>query len=133
MAFNIVRSKIDLEYRFNTSYFEHGYNLRKQGDPEIGFSDAHIVELINNAKGTDYRELGFHKERLYPKPDEIVFTIFDVEERVIITELHVILSEKRCYWRRNRRPSNRYADMVVRLEIVQDPNSTLYIWTGIYS
>ena len=132
MAFNIVTSEIELPYRFNHSYFEHGNDLRKQGNPEIGFSDADIVEITNFAKGGDRREISFHKERLYPKPDEIVFTIFDVEETLIISELHVILSEKRSYWRKNR-PGKVYADMSVRLKITQDPNCTTYIWTGHYS
>lgn len=132
MAFNIVTSEIELPYRFNHSYYEHGNDLRKQGNPEIGFSDADIVEIINYAKGKDHKEISFHKERLYPKPDEIVFTIFDVEETIIITELHVILSEKRSYWRQNR-PGLVYADMAVKLKITQDPNCTTYIWTGHYS
>lgn len=132
MAFNIVTSEIELPFRFNHSYYEHGNDLRKQGDPEIGFSDADIVEITNLAKGKDRHPISFYKERLYPKPDEIIFTIFDVDENIIITELHVILSEKRSYWRQCI-PNRVYSDMSVRLKIIQDPNCKTYLWTGNYS
>lgn len=132
MAFNIIHSEIELPYRFNHSYFEHGNDLRNMGDKQIGFTDADITEITNYVNSPMRGILGFYKERLYPKPDEIVFTIFDEAERVIITELHVILSEKRSYWRKCSRRWT-FPDMAVRLKITQDPNKKTYKWTGTYS
>lgn len=132
MAFNIVTSEIFLPYRFNHTYYEHGNDLRKMGDPQIGFSDADIVEIIDYNKHHIPDQIRFYKEHLYPKPDEIIFTIFDVPTNLIITELHVILSEKRSYWRVNI-PCRIEANMGVRLKITQDPNKRTYLWTGLYS
>lgn len=131
MAFHITKTDIELPYRFNHTYYEHGNDLRDVGNKQIGFSDADIVEIVNYAKGKDRREIGFYKERLYPKPDEIIFTIFDAEENLIMTVLKVILSEKRSYWRVNR-PCRVDSNMMVKLRITQDPNKHTILWTGIY-
>lgn len=132
MSFNIVTSEIELPYRFNHSYYEHGNDLRDMGDPQIGFSDADIVEITNYTTSPMRGQIEFYKERLYPQPSTIIFTIFDVEENIIITELHVLLDRKRSYWRVNR-PCRAFPNMAVRLKIIQDPNCKTYLWTGLYS
>lgn len=132
MAFNIVTSELDLPYRFNHSYYAQGTDLRGMGNKGMGFTDVDILEIRNLAKGKDVHEIKFHKERFYPKPDEVTFTIYDVEENFIITELKVILSEKRCFYLANR-VGKLYANMVVRIKVTQDPNNKTYLWTGLYS
>lgn len=132
MAFAITETEVELPYRYNHLYYERGNDFRKLGNQQAGFTDANIVEITNYAKGKDRREVGFYKERLYPAPDHIIFTIFDVEENLIMTELHVILSEKRSYWRVNR-PCRVPSDISVRLKIIQNPNLKTYLWTGLYA
>lgn len=131
--FNIVESVVDLNYRFNHSYYEHGDDLRKVGDKQIGFTDADIVEIKLYGWQREAQLLKFYKERCYPQPDRIIFTIFDEYTNLIQTELHVVLHEKRTYWRENRETRGRTSpNFSIQLKIIQDPNKKTYKWSGDY-
>lgn len=133
MAFNIVESEVQLNLRFNHYYSEHGDDFRKVGDPNIGFSDADIIEITNHGWYNDHPEVRFYKERMYDEPSKLVFTIFNVETNLILTELHVYLNEKRSFWRRNREARGRvFPNISLKLKIIQDPNQKTYRWTGDY-
>lgn len=133
MAFNIVNSEITLNCRFNNYYYEQGNDLRKMGDPQMGFSDADILEITNHGYHDDHPEVKFFKERIYGQPNHILFTIYNTETNLIMTELHVYLDEKRSFWRRNREARGRvFPNISLKLRIIQDPNHTTYKWTGEY-
>lgn len=133
MAFNIVESVVDLDYRFNHIYYERGNNLRKVGNPEMGFTDADIVELHNYGYNGTAHQIHFYKERNYVQPDRLLFTIFDVETNLILTELHVHLSERRSFFRGSRHTRGRvFPNLSLKLKIIQDPNRKSYVWTGEY-
>lgn len=131
MTFAIIESERILTYTFNNTYYEHQCNLHDVGNQQIGFSDANIVEIVNHVITPDRGELAFYKERLYPEPSTIVFTIYDITLNLIVCELHVKLDEKRALWRKCRRGWT-YPNMTVTLKITQDPNDRTYLWTGIY-
>lgn len=132
MTFAIIESEVEIPYRFNNTYYPHKSEFRHVGNKQLGFTDADIVEIINHVKSPLRGELKFYKERLYPKPDVIVFTIYDVHYNIVITELHVVLSERRSYWRKCR-PGWTFPDMSVRLKLTQDPNKRPITWTGHYT
>lgn len=133
MAFNTVESIVDLNYRFNHIYYEQGNNLRDVGYKPMGFSDADIVEIHNYGYAGRADELRYYKERNYAQPDHLLFTIFDVPTNLIQVELHVILSEKRCFWRYNRETRGRvFPNFSLKLKIIQNPTKKPYVWTGDY-
>lgn len=131
MAFAIIESERVLKYTFGNTYYEQQSSLRDLGNQQLGFSDANIVEIVNNVKRSDRGEIEFYKERLYPEPSTIIFTIFDVEANLIISELNVKLDEKRAFFTKCRMGWI-YPDLTITLKITQDPNDRTYLWTGIY-
>lgn len=132
MTHAIIESERVLTYTFGNTYYEHQCELRDLGNQQLGFTDAEIVEIVNHVKSPMRGELAFYREHLYPEPSTVVFTIFDIEENLIVCELHVKLAEKRAYWQKCRRGWT-YPNMTVTLKIIQDPNRKTYAWTGHYS
>ncbi|ABY63162.1 hypothetical protein ST201phi2-1p337 [Pseudomonas phage 201phi2-1] len=133
MTFNVVETVVDLNYRFNRTYYEHGDNLVKVGNKDWGFTDADIVEIKLYGWQAKEQKLKFYKERNYVQQDRLIFTIFDEYTNLIQTELHVILSEKRTYWRENRETRGRtFPNFSLKLKIIQDPNKKTYVWSGEY-
>jgi hypothetical protein len=131
MAFAIIESYRNLTYTFGNTYHEHQCELRDLGNQQLGFTDANIVEIINHVPVAHRGPVGFYKERLYPKPSTIIFTLFDEVENLIIAEMHVLLDEKRVKWEKCRRGWT-YPNLEIRLKITQDPNLRLFAWTGNY-
>lgn len=131
--FNVVESEIVLPYRIGHSYYEHGNDLRKVGDRQMGFSNADIVSIHNYGFHDDHQTIKFYKEFDFIQPSHIRFTIFSEQENLILTELHVHLAEKRSYWRENRETRGRgFSNFSLVLKIIQDPNKKIYQWTGEY-
>lgn len=131
MTFPIIESYRELQYTFGNTYKVKQCEMRDLGNQQLGFSDADIVEIINHVHTPLRGDLSFYKEPLYPEPSTIVFTIFDINQNVVVCELHVKLDEKRAFFK-SCRQGWIYPNMTIKLKIIQNPNIRTYLWTGIY-